>query len=155
MASKITPWQEHHGLTICPATAIDPEIPAAAWRRRDLHAHGPAEKTFLIIESRAQSLRALCQKRLETAQLPPLAELTVAFKAEVVPDPTLSRLDAECRRQITLASTLRRALRPALRSVCSRFSPAAAAAGRPDPSAQRLAAIKVPARLRPLRVNPA
>lgn len=116
MASKITPWQEHHGLTICPATAIDPEIPAAALGVAVIYTRiGPAEKTFLIIESRAQSLRALCQKRLETAQLPPLAELTVAFKAEIVPDPSLSRLDAECRRQITLASTLRRSLRPALR----------------------------------------
>ena len=116
MAPKIAPWQDHHGFTLCPATAIDPEIPAAALGVAVFYTRiGPAEKTYLIVESRANSLRAQCLKRLATAQLPPATELTVAFKAEIVAEPTLTNLDAACRRQIMLASTLRRALRPALR----------------------------------------
>lgn len=116
MASKLASWQDHHGFTLCPATAIDPEIPANAIGVAVIFTRiGPAEKTYLIVESRTTSLRAQCQKRLETAQLPPIAELTVAFKTEIITEPSLTLFDAACRRQIMLASTLRRLLRPALR----------------------------------------
>ncbi|MEI6052573.1 MAG: hypothetical protein WCQ44_07730 [Opitutaceae bacterium] len=116
MESKSASWPQQYGLTLCPATAIDPTIPATALGVAVIFALHPAgEKTYLVIESRATPLRQQCLKRLKTATLPPVAELTIAFKIEPVADDSPAALDAACRQQVILAGELRRALRPALR----------------------------------------
>lgn len=118
MENQITTWPEKFGLTLCPATKINSEIPATELGVAVIYApatSASAEKTFLVIESRARSLLAECERRLQTAKLPPLATLRVAFQADPLPDTSAEAVHASCRRQISLAGELRRALRPALR----------------------------------------
>jgi hypothetical protein len=116
MESKSASWAQQFGLTLCPATALDAAIPATVLGVAVIfHTSSADEKIFLVLESRATPLRQHCHKRLQTATLPPVAELTVAFKIEPVADDSREALDAACRQQIILTGELRRALRPALR----------------------------------------
>jgi len=116
MESKSASWAQPFGLTLCPATALDAAIPATVLGVAVIFQTSAAgEKSFLVLESRATPLRQHCHKRLQTATLPPAAELTIAFKIEPVADNSREALDAVCRQQIILAGELRRALRPALR----------------------------------------
>ncbi len=78
-------------------------------------ATGPGEQILLVIESRSTALRRQCERRLQTAKLPPLATLTIAFKADAPPDASPESVHASCRRQVTLAAEIRRELRPAMR----------------------------------------
>ena len=88
MESKSASWAQQFGLTLCPATALDTAIPATVLGVAVIFHTGPAgEKVFLVLESRATPLRQHCHKRLQTATLPPVAELTVAFKIEPVTIP--------------------------------------------------------------------
>lgn len=118
MENKITTWPEKFGLTLCPAATIDRAIPTAALGVAVIYAPAAgdvAEKTYLVIESRARGLLAECARRLQTAKLPPLATLLVAFQADTRPDTSAEAVHASCRRQVILSGELRRALRPALR----------------------------------------
>ncbi len=118
MENQITTWPEKFGLTTCPAAKINGAIPASALGVAVIYAPASgdlAEKTFLVIESRARGLLAECERRLQTAKLPPLATLLVAYQADTLPDTSAEAVHASCRRQVILAGELRRALRPALR----------------------------------------
>ena len=116
MENKPAPWPEHFGLTSCAASAIDPAIPAKAWGVAVIYAPAADRETvFLVLESRAGSLRELCAKRLGTAKLPAVGSLRVAFKAEALSDPSPAAVHAACRQQLILAGELRRTLRPAMR----------------------------------------
>jgi len=116
MESKSATWAQQFGLTLCSATALDAAIPAQGLGVAVIFQKNSAgEKIFLVLESRSTPLRQLCHKRLQTATLPPVAELTVAFKIEPVADDSREALDTACRQQIILTGELRRALRPALR----------------------------------------
>lgn len=111
-------WQDHFELKTCAATAIEKKIPAADVGVAVIYTAASGEqdeKIHLVVESRAGSLRAQCLKRLETAKLPPVAELTVSFKTEKLPDTTPGTLDSVCRQQVIFAAMLRRELRPAMR----------------------------------------
>ena len=112
MENKHSPWPERFGLTRCPAAGLDAAVAATALGIAVVYS---AETVFLVIESRARSLRAECARRLGTVGLPPPEKLTVAFLAEVLPEGTREAVDAACRRQVILAGELRRALRPAMR----------------------------------------
>jgi hypothetical protein len=116
METKPASWQEHFSLTVCPATAIDREIAPTALGVAVIYAKTSAgEQIFLVIESRAGALLTQCNKRLQTAKLPPLDTLTIAFKAETLPEATPEAIHAACREQVIFASELRRELRPAMR----------------------------------------
>ena len=118
METKTETWQERHGLMICPATATAAAIAATALGVAVIYTPATAEtseKIFLVIESRATALRSECARRLETAKLPSLASLVVAFKAEVLPETSPETIHAACRQQFSLAGELRRELRPAMR----------------------------------------
>ena len=118
METNTATWQERFGLTNCPAPGINPTIPPAALGVAVIYmtaATAMDEKIFLVIESRASGLRSQCERRLQTAKLPPLASLTVAFKAELLPDASPEAVHAACRAQVVLAGELRRELRPAMR----------------------------------------
>lgn len=118
METNTATWQERFGLTNCPAPEIDPAIPPTALGVAIIYAPATTatdEKIFLVIESRASGLRSQCLRRLQTAKLPPLASLTVAFKAEILPDSSPESVHAACRQQVMLAGELRRELRPAMR----------------------------------------
>ena len=118
MENTSAPWQERFGLTTCPAAQIDPAIPPAALGVAVIYspANGATrEKTLLVIESRAGSLRSQCARRLQTAKLPPGVPLMVAFKGEILPDASPEAVHAACRQQVMLAGELRRELRPAMR----------------------------------------
>ncbi len=112
MENSNQPWPERFGLTRCPAAAIKPAIAAEALGVAVIYS---AETVFLVIESRARSLRAECARRLAAAKLPPAETLTVAFWSEVLPETNREAVDAACRRQVILAGELRRGLRPAMR----------------------------------------
>ena len=110
------PWQDRFGLKTCAAdkinTAIDPEAPGIAV----IYAQAKTGETiFLVLESRAGSLRDLCVKRLQTAKIPTGTPLTVSFKSIVPADKSPAAVDAACREQVILAEKLRRELRPAMR----------------------------------------
>ncbi len=118
METKHATWQERHGLTICPAAAIESAIPTTALGVAVIYSPASAEgaeKIFLVIESRATGLRDQCARRLETAKLPSLASLVVAFTAEVLTKTSPETVHAACRQQVILAGELRRELRPAMR----------------------------------------
>ncbi|HRE04601.1 MAG TPA: hypothetical protein PKX00_03265 [Opitutaceae bacterium] len=109
-------WPQHFGLTTCPADRLEQALPAAAWGVAVIS--GPGESgdlVYLVIESRAGSLLSQCQRRLQSGKLPPVATLSVAFKAEVLEAPSPEAVQAACRQQVLLASELRRGLRPAMR----------------------------------------
>lgn len=116
METKSGTWQERFGLTTCPAQTIDPAIPPTALGVAVIYEQtGGAEKIFLVVESRAGSLRNQCLKRLQTAKLPPGVALTVSFLGLILPDASPEAVQAACREQVALASELRRELRPAMR----------------------------------------
>lgn len=116
MDNKSTPWRERFGLKTCAATDLAKAFSEKALGVAVIYAvEDGAEKTYLVIESRAQSLREQCLKRLETAKLPPADDLTVAYLAEVLPESTPEAVHAACREQVILAGALRRELRPAMR----------------------------------------
>ena len=52
-----------------------------------------AESVFLVIESRARSLRNECLRRLTTAKLPTATQLMVAFRCEVLPETSREQID--------------------------------------------------------------
>ncbi|HSI10310.1 MAG: hypothetical protein ACAH89_03060 [Rariglobus sp.] len=113
-----TPWQERFELKTCTAAKIEKAIPATYAGVAVIYTAGSGtvdEKVYLVVESRAGSLRAQCVKRLTTAKLPPVEELTVAFKAAKLPGKTREDLDAVCREQVIFGAQLRRELRPAMR----------------------------------------
>lgn len=109
-------WQERFGFTLCAANAIDATIaPGALGVAVVYSTDAGSEKVFLVIESRADTLLNQCQRRLQTAKLPPLTALTVAFKAEKLAEGTKEAVSEACREQVILATQLRRELRPAMR----------------------------------------
>ena len=111
-------WQERFGLTTCAAVDLEKMIPPTALGVAVIYSQATdaeGEKTWLVIESRAGSLRSQCLRRLSTAKLPQLASLTVSFKAEDLADPSSEAVHAACRQQVVLAGELRRELRPAMR----------------------------------------
>jgi hypothetical protein len=113
-----TPWQERFELKTCAAAKLEKSIPATVVGVAVIYTEGSGtadEKIYLVIESRAGSLREQCLKRLQTAKLPPVGELTVAFKAAKLADKTRETLDAVCREQVIFGAQLRRELRPAMR----------------------------------------
>lgn len=110
------PWQDRFGLKTCAAdktvTAIPPDAPGIAV----VYAQTKTGETiFLVLESRAGSLRDLCVKRLQTAKLPPGTPLTVSFKIIGPDEKSPAAVSAACREQVILAGELRRELRPAMR----------------------------------------
>ena len=116
MESKPAPWPQRFELTTCPATAIAEKIPPTAIGVAVIYAEAPAgEKVYLVIESRTRELLSACLRRLETAKLPPLEELTVAFRLTPPADPSPAAIHAACRAQVSLAGELHRELRPAMR----------------------------------------
>lgn len=116
MENKSAPWQERFGLTLCTASALETAIPATALGVAVIYAATEAGETvFLVLESRASSLRDRCLKRLQTAGLPPPASLSIAFQSEILADTLPATIDSACRQQVRLAGELRRELRPALR----------------------------------------
>src|SRR4051812_48978994 len=104
MENNPTTWQERFGLTTCAATALGESIPPAALGVAVLYARtAEGEKIYLVIESRAGSLRDQCARRLQTAKLPPASELTVAFKAGSLTEASPEAVHAACREQVLLA----------------------------------------------------
>ncbi len=118
METKPATWQERFGLTTCSAVDIEKAVPSKALGVAVIYSQatgaGP-EKIFLVIESRAGELRSQCAKRLQTAKLPPVASLTVSFKAATLAEASAEAVHAACREQVILAGELRRELRPAMR----------------------------------------
>ena len=115
---KIKPetWQDRFGLTTCAADEINPKIPETALGVAVIYTRtDDSETIFLVIESRTSGLRSQCEKRLQTAKLPPIGQLMISFKAEVLPDDSAETIHAACRAQVIFAGELRRALRPAMR----------------------------------------
>jgi hypothetical protein len=105
---------------VCAAASLAGELAATVRGVAVIYAAGaegssPVDKIYLVLESRAGSLRALCEKRLLTAKLPDLATLMVAWHGAPLADDTAETLQAACREQLVLASRLRRELRPAMR----------------------------------------
>lgn len=110
-------WQERFGLTTCATSAISETIPAGAFGVAVIYARTAAgDQILLVIESRTGGLREQCIRRFETAaKLPPVAELTVSFKAELLANPSPESVSEACREQVIFAGELRRELRPAMR----------------------------------------
>jgi len=113
---KTSSWQTHFGLQTCAAGEIATAISATAQGVAVVYAQtGDDETIFLVLESRAGSLRDFCLKRLQTAKVPAASTLTVSFKTMPSADASPEALSAACQEQVILASELRRALRPAMR----------------------------------------
>jgi hypothetical protein len=116
MENKTASWQKRFGLTTCAAAAIESAIPNDVQGVAVIYEKTAAgEKVFLVIESRASGLRSQCMRRLQTAKLPPVELLAVAYKGEPLSGPAPEVVEASCRQQVILASELRRELRPAMR----------------------------------------
>lgn len=109
-------WQVRFDLKTCTAAKITTAIPAKAIGVAVVYAVGDAGETiYLVLESRAGSLRDFCVKRLATAKIPAGTAVTVSFKAMPLADTTPEAVSAACREQVTVAGALRRELRPAMR----------------------------------------
>ena len=116
METKSGSWQKRFELTTCAAAQVEKAIPAAAIGVAVIYTtEAGKEHILLIVESRASSLRSQCLKRLQTAKLPPIAELSVSFICESLDDASPEAMHEACRRQVTLAAEMRRELRPAMR----------------------------------------
>jgi hypothetical protein len=116
MATSPATWQKRFELTTCAAADVEKGIPADSLGVAVVYETTlEGENVFLVIESRAGSLRSQCLKRLQTAKLPPVASLMVSFKAEILADTSSGAVHAACRQQVILAGELRRELRPAMR----------------------------------------
>ena len=77
MENQTQPWPERFDLTLCPAADVETAIAANALGVAVIYS---AESIFLVIESRARSLRTECLRRLTTAKLPAATPLLVAFR---------------------------------------------------------------------------
>lgn len=109
-------WQVRFELKTCSAEKITTAIPAKARGVAVVYAVGAAGETiYLVLESRAGSLRDFCVKRLATAKIPAGTELSVSFKSSEATDASPEAVSAACREQVILAGALRRELRPAMR----------------------------------------
>lgn len=116
MTTHLDTWQKRFGLTTCAASAVETTIPEEALGIAVIYTTDAAGETiFLIVESRAGSLRTQCLKRLATAKLPAAATLTVSFIAESVNAASPEAVHDACRQQVLRAAELRRELRPAMR----------------------------------------
>lgn len=116
MENNTASWQDSHELTTCTTKGLVKAIPAKALGVAVIYAKQEAGDTiYLVLESRSGSLRALCQKRLETAKIPEATALHIAFKLIPAADDSPAAVSAACREQVIVASTLRRELRPAMR----------------------------------------
>lgn len=116
MENKTETWQARFSLTTCAAADIDSAMVEDASGVAVIYAPTPSGETvFLVIESRASSLRGQCARRLQTAKFPVGAALSVSFRAEVMPKDKPEEVHAACRQQVMLAGELRRVLRPAMR----------------------------------------
>lgn len=110
------PWQDRFDLKTCAADKVSTAIASDAQGIAVVYAKAKsAETVFLVLESRAGSLRDLCVKRLQTAKIPPGTPLTVSFKIVTPADKSPEAVAAACREQVILAGQLRRELRPAMR----------------------------------------
>jgi len=113
---KTSPWQKRFDLKTCTAGEIGTAIPAKALGVAVVYAQTEdGETIYLVLESRAGSLRDFCTKRLKTAKIPEALELTISFKGMHPADATPEAISAICREQVILAGELRRELRPAMR----------------------------------------
>lgn len=110
-------WAARFELTTCAASEIAEVIPPALPGVAVIYscADDETETIYLVLESRAGSLRDLCARRLETAKIPPGTALTVSFICLAPEGATPEAVAASCREQVILAGELRRALRPAMR----------------------------------------
>lgn len=116
MDNITAPWQTRFDLTTCTAGEVDSALPERAAGVAVIYeATEPNGKVFLVIESRTGSLRAQCAKRLQTANLPPLSSLKIAYKLQSLDDCSPAEVESACREQVILAGTIRRELRPAMR----------------------------------------
>ena len=116
MKNKPETWQDRFGLTTCAADEISKKIPATAQGVAVIYTRtNTGETIFLVVESRTSGLRGQGEKRLQTAKLPPIAQLTISFKAEALPDAAAETIHTACREQVIFAGELRRELRPAMR----------------------------------------
>lgn len=113
---KSSPWQARFEFKTCAADQIASAIPANAPGVAVVYAKaGDAETIYLVLESRAGSLRDFCAKRLQTAKIPAASTLTISFKSMPPADASAEAVSACCREQVILAGELRRELRPAMR----------------------------------------
>lgn len=117
METQDAGWQKEFGLKVCKVAELDRAIPKAALGVAVIYAVDDAGKqsTFLVLESRAAALSALCAKRLATAKIPEGTALQLAYKASVLKESTPEAVQEACREQVILASVLRRQLRPMMR----------------------------------------
>ena len=116
MTTHFDTWQKRFGLATCAASAVETSIPESAPGIAVIYStDADGETIFLIVESRAGSLRSQCLKRLATAKLPPAATLLVSFIAELVDAASPEAVHEACRQQVLRAAELRRELRPAMR----------------------------------------
>ncbi|MDF3059861.1 MAG: hypothetical protein K0R17_4076 [Rariglobus sp.] len=116
MDTKTAPWQKRFGLTTCSAAEIEMKIPPVAPGVAVVYSTGAGTETiYLVLESRAGSLRDFCAKRLQTAKIPAGTPLTISFKSMALTDNSPDAISASCREQVILAGELRRELRPAMR----------------------------------------
>lgn len=116
MKTKPETWQDRFGLTSCAADELSKKIPATAQGVAVIYTRTDTGDTiFLVVESRTSGLRSQCEKRLQTAKLPPITQLTISFKAETLPDGSAEAIHTACREQVIFAGVLRRELRPAMR----------------------------------------
>jgi hypothetical protein len=110
------PWQTRFELKTCTTAKMTTAIPAKAIGVAVIYAETETGETiYLVLESRAGSLRDFCVKRLATAKIPADTALKVAFKTMPLADSTPESLSAACREQVLIAGALRRELRPAMR----------------------------------------
>lgn len=113
---KTSPWQKRFGFKTCDAAKVATAIPATALGVAVVYAKADdGETIYLVLESRAGSLRDFCVKRLQTAKIPAASELTISYKVMPAADATPEAISAVCREQVILAGELRRELRPAMR----------------------------------------
>ena len=116
METKTTTWQKRFELTTCSAQEIATAIPPTAQGVAVIYSRVEAgEKILLVLESRTSGLRSQCEKRLQSGKLPPVEQLTVSFKCEVLSDVSPEAVHVACREQVIFAGELRRELRPAMR----------------------------------------
>ena len=109
-------WQVRFELKTCTAEKVTTAIPAKALGVAVVYTKTEAGETiFLVLESRAGSLRDFCVKRLETAKIPAGTPLHISFKSIPIADKSPEAVSAACREQVILAGALRRELRPAMR----------------------------------------
>jgi hypothetical protein len=116
MEKKSETWQERFNLRTCRAQEADAAIPADGLGVAVIYAPvTTGDKVYLVIESRAGSLRSQCARRLQHPKLPPAESLMVSFKADVLTDTSAEAVQTACRQQVMLAGEIRRELRPEMR----------------------------------------